>query len=195
MSQRRINWDKIKTEYVTGDLSQEKLAKKHKVNVRDLADHCRKEKWVEQRKNYRVKVAEKTEEKIANRKANQLAGLLDASFALSNTIKEAVADPDQFNRYIVTKGEKGGEFWTEEEIFNKKDTKAIRDLVQSMKTLESLIRSLHNIPTEAEAQRLRIEREKFELEKEKWEKEKAEKSSAHEVRVVFDTEDLEGWTE
>ena len=46
-----------------------------------------------------------------------------------------------------------------------------------------------------EMQRLQLEREKFEMEKEKWEREKAEQSQAHEVRVVFDTDELEGWTE
>ena len=95
----------------------------------------------------------------------------------------------------MTKGSKGGEFHTEEVIKDKVDTKAVREMTQALKALEGLIRSLNNIPTEAEMQRLQLEREKFEMEKEKWEREKAEQSQAHEVRVVFDTDDLEGWTE
>lgn len=195
MARRKLDWEAIKTEYVTTDISQRKLSEKHKVNVRDLADHCRHEGWVEQRKKHRERVAEKVEQKIANKKANQLEGLLDSSYMLRDRIKEAIADPQQFNRYLVTQGRKGGEFETVEVIKDKVDTKAIRELTQSMRALEDLIRSLGNIPTEAEAQRLRLEREKFELEKERWEKEKAESQTAHEVRVVFDTDEVEGWNE
>lgn len=176
MAQRRIDWDKIKTEYVTTDISQRALADKHKVNLRDLCEHSRKEGWVNQRKKYRAKVAEKTERKLANKEAtrqtNQLSGLLNASYNLRDRIVKATEDPDQFNRYLVTKGSKGGEFETVEVIKDKVDTKAIRELTQSMRALEDLIRSLNNIPTPAEQQRLDIERQKFELEKEKWEREK-----------------------
>ena len=199
MAQRKIDWDKIKTEYVTTDISQRALADKHKVNLRDLCEHSRKEGWVNQRKKHRAKVAEKTERKLANkeatRQANQLSGLLNASYNLRDRIVKATEDPDQFNRYLVTQGRKGGEFETVEVIKDKVDTKAIRELTQSMRALEDLIRSLNNIPTPAEQQRLDIERKKFELEKEKWEREKAEHSAAHEVRITFDTDDMEGWTE
>lgn len=195
MARRKIDWDAIKTEYVTTDTNQRNLAKKHKVNVRDLADRCRKEGWVEKRKKHRERIREKTEQKIANKRADELAGVLDASYKIRDRIMGAVDDPLQFNRYLVTEGSKGGEFHTEEVIKDKIDTKAIREMTQALKAVESLIRSLNNIPTEAEMQRLQIEREKFELEKEKWEKEKAEMSSAREVRVTFDTDEMEGWME
>lgn len=199
MSRRKIDWEKIKTEYVTTDISQRGLIKKYKVNNVDLAKHSKEEGWVQARKDYKARATAKTIAKMCDKEstkqANQLSGLLDASYNLRDRIMKATADPDQFNRYLVTKGRKGGEFETVEVIKDKVDTKAIRELTQSMRALEDLIRSLNNIPTPAEQQRLDIERQKFELEKEKWEKEKAEASSAHEVRVVFDTDDLEGWTE
>ena len=199
MSRRKIDWEKIKTEYVTTDISQRGLIKKYKVNNVDLAKHSKEEGWVQARKDYKArataKVIAKMCDKESTKQANQLSGLLDASYNLRDRIMKATADPDQFNRYLVTKGRKGGEFETVEVIKDKVDTKAIRELTQSMRALEDLIRSLNNIPTPAEQQRLDIERQKFELEKEKWEKEKAERSTAHEVRVVFDTDDLKGWTD
>lgn len=199
MSRRKIDWDAIKTEYVTTDTSQPKLIKKYKLNKGDVNKHSVQDKWVEARKVYRERTVEKTVEKFSNKestkRANELSGLLDASLNLRDRIVKATEDPDQFNRYLVTKGSKGGEFHTEEVIKDKVDTKAVREMTQALKTLEGLIRSLNNIPTEAEMQRLQLEREKFEMEREKWEREKAEQSQAHEVRVVFDTDDLEGWTE
>lgn len=195
MSRRKIDWDAIKTEYVTGNMGQNALIKKYKIDQKLVAKHSKEDGWVKARKEYREKVQAKAQEKSANKRANELAGLLNASYKMRDVIEGAMNDPKQFNRYLVTKGSKGGEFHTEEVIKEKVDTKALREMTQAVKALEGLIRSLGNIPTEAEAQRLQLERERFELEKEKWEREKAEAQSAHEVRVVFDTDELEGWTE
>ena len=195
MAQRKIDWDKIKTEYVTTDISIRALSEKHKIDKNLVASHCKNDKWVKARKDYKTRVSTKAITKSCNKKANELAGVLSSAYKIRDTIEKAVDDPYQFNRFLVTKGSKGGEFETTEEVMEKVDTKAIREMTQALKAIEGLIRSLNNIPTPAEQQRLDIERQKFELEKEKWEKEKAEASSAHEVRVVFDTDDLEGWTE
>ncbi len=195
MAQRRIDWEAIKTEYVTTDVTQRELIKKYHLNTRYVTKHSKNEEWVRLRKEYKSKMASKVIAKSANKRANELAKVLDASLSIRDRIYDAMGDPQQFNRYLVTSGSKGGEFETTEEIFQKVDTKAIREMTQALKAIEGLIRSLGGIPTEAEAQRLQLEREKFELEKEKWEKEKTEASSAHEVRITFDTDDLEGWTE
>lgn len=195
MSRRKFDWEKIKSEYVTEDISLRDLAKRHGVSMNTISKYCKKEGWVKARERYCASVSKKAVQKSANKRANELAGLLDSSYKMRDVIQSAMSDPQQFNRYLVTKGRKGGEFETVEEVYDKVDTKAIREMTQALKAVESLIRSLNNIPTEAEMQRLQIEREKFELEKEKWEKEKAERSTAHEVRVVFDTDDLEGWTD
>lgn len=172
MAQRRIDWDKIKTEYVTTDISQPKLIKKYKLSKGEVNRHSVQDGWVKARKVYREKLVEKTVEKTANKKANELSGVLSSAYKIRDTIEKAVDDPLQFNRYLVTKGSKGGEFETTEEVMEKVDTKAIREMTQALKAIEGLIRSLNNIPTPAEQQRLDIERQKFELEKEKWEREK-----------------------
>ena len=125
--------------------------------------------------------------KSCDKRANELSKVLDSAFKIKDTINNAVSDPDQFNRYIVQYGTGKGEFDSEERLYQKVDTRAIREMTQALRAVEDLIRSLNGMPTAAEEQRLRIEREK-------WEKEKAEASQAHEVRVVFDT-DLEGWNE
>lgn len=199
MAQRRIDWDEIKTEYVTTDISQPKLIKKYKLSKGDVNRHSVQDGWVEARKVYREKMMAKTVEKFANkeatRRANLLKSLLNSSCKLADKIEKLTDDPDQFNKYIVQYGSDKGKFDTEERIYTKADTRAMKDLAQTIRNLEGTIRSIGNLPTPAEQQRLDLERQKFELEKEKWEREKAESGSAHEVRVVFDTDDLEGWTE
>lgn len=195
MAQRKIDWDAIKTEYVTTDISQRALIKKYKVNNVDLAKHSKNEEWVKLRKKYKARATSKAIAKSCDKRANELAKVLDSSYKIRDTIANAMDDPEQFNRYIVQYGTGKGEFDTEERVYSKLDTKAIREMTQALKAVEGLIRSLNNIPTEAEMQRLQLERERFEIEKEKWEREKAEQSAAHEVRIVFDTDDMEGWTE
>lgn len=172
MARRKIDWDAIKTEYVTGNISIKKLQKKYKVSLGTLTKHSTSEEWVKAREKYRARAVTKAVTKSVNKRADELASVLDSAYKIKDTINNAVSDPLQFNRYLVTEGSKGGEFHTEEVIKDKIDTKAIREMTQALKAVESLIRSLNNIPTEAEVQRLKIEREKFELEKEKWEREK-----------------------
>ncbi len=171
--QRKIDWDAIKTEYITSDISLRELQEKHKLFKRDIEKHSKNDGWVKARKEYRAKMMAKAVAKSCDKEANALASLLDSSYKMRDVIAGAMNDPYQFNRYLVTKGSKGGEFHTEEEIMEKVDTKAVREMTQALKAVEGLIRSLGNIPTEAEMQRLQLEREKFELEKEKWEREKA----------------------
>ena len=152
--QRKIDWDAIKTEYVTSDISLKGLEKKYRLSHGDTTKHSSSE---------------------------------DAAFNIRDTIISAAKDPVQFNRYLVQYGS-GKDFDTEERVYDKLDTKAIKEMTQALKNIEDLIRSIGNNPTEAEAQRLRIE-------KERWEKEKADASTAHEVKITFDTDELEGWTE
>ena len=180
--------DKIKTEYVTTDISLRGLQEKYKIYRGDIDKHSKNEGWVKARKEFRAKAVSKAVSKSCNKKANELAELLDIAINVKDTLKKASKDPEQFNRYIVQYSTGKGEYDTEERIYDKVDMRAVRDMMQSLKGLEDIMRSVGNIKTDAEKQRLRIE-------KEKWEREKAEASSAHEVRVVFDTDDLEGWTE
>jgi hypothetical protein len=162
--QRKIDWDAIKTEYITSDISLKGLEKKYRLSHGDTTKHSSSEGWVSLRKDYRQRTVSKAVTKSCNKRANELAGVLDAAFNIRDTIISAAKDPVQFNRYLVQYGS-GKDFDTEERVYDKLDTKAIKEMTQALKNIEDLIRSIGNNPTEAEAQRLRIEREKWEREK------------------------------
>lgn len=53
MGTLKPNWKKIAKNYITGDISMSKLAKKSGVPVTTLKDHARREKWSERRAEYR----------------------------------------------------------------------------------------------------------------------------------------------
>lgn len=64
------DWVAIKTEYVTGDISQRKLAEKYGVSLRAVANHAKAEEWAQQRKqhcdNVAMQVQQKSAEKISD---------------------------------------------------------------------------------------------------------------------------------
>lgn len=205
-----INWEKIKSEYITTDISLTKLANKHGVPRSSLARRSTKEKWVEQRERYKSKVITKTVEKSANREANRLARLMDTTSKAIDVAAKAFDDPEQFNRYIVEKREKyafptpGGDDgeadeaaliserqWSEEQVFSKLDTKAIKDMTAVLKDLTGLMRDFLNIPTPAQAEAQRIAAERLELEKRKVD---ASDNSNDGIEITFNAGE-EDWNE
>lgn len=76
---KKPNWKKISTEYITGDISQRDLAKKHGVPFRTLQDRCRAEGWVAQKKEHRAKAVSMACEMIAESQARDTAALITQS--------------------------------------------------------------------------------------------------------------------
>lgn len=76
---KKPNWKKIATEYITGDIGQRELAKKHGVPFRTLQDRCRAEGWVAQKKEHRAKSVSMACELIAREQARDTAALITQS--------------------------------------------------------------------------------------------------------------------
>lgn len=108
MKKKKVNWDKIKNEYVTSRLSYKDLAKKYDVPLPTVRDRGKREKWVAERKKYRSKVVSKTlqkQEKIAESRAEILEDIeqkillveRDVIIDATNTIKELMKMHNKFN--------------------------------------------------------------------------------------------------
>ena len=195
MSKTNYDWETIKTEYIANDISLRAIAEKHGISRLTVEKHSKEEGWVKLRKEYRARLGAEIRRKTCNKRAKELADLLEASYMICDRIINALGDPQQFNRYLVTRGTGGGNFETVETVFSKIDTKAIKEMTQALRAVESLIRSIGCIPTEAEMQKLRIEQERFEMEKERWEKDKIGTNAPHGVIVTFNPNDPAGWME
>ena len=184
------NWEIIKTEYITTDISHRKLASKYSVPLSNIQRRSKAENWVDCRSQYKAKVTSKTLEKSANRESNRLAKLMDVTSKAIDVLAKTFEDNDQFNRYIVERKEKyafpayqgddtgeEGEVstkdllaektWSEEQIFKKTDTKAIKDMTAALKDLTGLMRDFYNIPTPAQAEAQRIAAERLAMDKKK----------------------------
>lgn len=134
MKKKKVNWDKIKNEYVTSRISYRDLAEKHEVPFDTLKYRAKKEKWVEKRKEFRHKVATKSQQKqevIAESRAEILEDIeqkillveRDVIIDATNTIKKLM---NMNNEYRVSP-----------------DYCKVRHSTQ--KTLESALNTIHKI--------------------------------------------------
>lgn len=203
-----VDWLAIKTEYITTDISQRKLAQKYGLAVSTVARKSTDEGWVEQRERHKSNVLSKTTEKIANKEANKLARLAAATDKAIDVVVKAFDDPDQFNRYIVETTEEyaapeiveeedgdshaiGMRRWAHEETFAKVDTKALKDLTTVLKDLTGLMRNIYGLPTQAEAEAQRIAAERLAMDKKKVE---SAADNTGRIEVVFAAGE-EAWNE
>lgn len=164
---RPVDWKAIKTEYITTNKSLRDLTKEYDVGYTSLSLHSREEGWVEERKDYQAKCVLKATQKTCNKESDRLARLITATTKAIDVAMEAFEDDKQFNRYVVTEGLGMGISETSEKIFDKVDTKALKDLTGVLKDLTALMREYYNIPTPAQAEAQRIAAERLELEKRK----------------------------
>ena len=85
-----MDWNSIKTEYITTDTSYRKLAKKYGINHTAIAVKAGKEDWVGERERFNSKAIAKTLEKISSSQANRAARLQTVADKLLNKIERAV---------------------------------------------------------------------------------------------------------
>lgn len=161
-----VDWNAIRTEYVTTKCSYRQLSQKYGVAIGNISKVSVREQWRVQREQFVQKMFTKAEEKAADRQASRLARLIAATNKAIDVAMEAFEDERQFNRYIISE-EVGGAKETTEREFSKVDTKALKDLTGVLKDLTGLMRDFYNIPTPAQAEAQRIAAERLALERKK----------------------------
>lgn len=195
--------ESIKLEYITGCETLRALCRKHGLPERFLESRGSREKWVRQREEYRRSIRDRVLEKKSEEETEKLLQLANSTEKAVALAAKSFEDPDQFNRYLVSEkvryaegeGSDHGDNvvqrqWTEERIFKKTDTKALKEMTGVLRDLTGLMREFHGLPTKAEAERLRLSAEKLELEKEKLQK----AQSVNEVQIVLNAGE-DAWNE
>ena len=200
MTRPTYDWDKIRTEYITTDLSLKDISEKYGVQQRLVNTKSAEQGWVDQRKKYNAKVVEKAVNKVATKRANQLAKELAIADNISNVLKKALDDAEQFNRYIIdtTTRVDGTEIRTsEEKTFEKVDMRALKDAAAALRLVEEMKRSMAGILRVEEINRNRREEKRLKLEEEKLQLQKAQTEARKpdtDIKVVI-TGYEEGWDE
>lgn len=119
------------------------VARKFDIKYSTLMLYAKKNEWPKKREEYLRKVAEKTKEKIAEKKSDELAFLADTAENALNIINATLKAPGQFNKYITSEG-MDGVMTTCEKEFAKIDTKAIKDLTAALKDVSSVMKTVRD---------------------------------------------------
>ena len=140
------DWDSIRQEYITTNISTRALAQKYEIRQATLNKHCSEEGWVKLRKQYKKKVEAQTSAKLATKvaakKANEFAQILELTTLAQSRILEMIQRDNL-------------------------KTSDIRNLVESLEIAERVTRNIVGTPTTMQAHRIKTETEKLELEKKK----------------------------
>lgn len=89
-----IDWEAIKTEYITTTLSYRQLGEKYGLSHQMIAVRGKSGGWVELRRQYKDKVTAKTVEKLASKKAGQRARVADLADKLMDKLEQAIDELD-----------------------------------------------------------------------------------------------------
>lgn len=168
----RHDWAAIKHEYVTDpDASLRKIAKKYGVSLNAIAKKSKAEDWFATRKKTQTRIVTKGITKTVNRMANELSKESEFLDRMKDHVDRMLKDDLQYQRHLVenkTFGEDGSmTISTEEKLYNKFDSRAMKDSMQILQMMESMTRSLYNIQKAEALERQQIERERLEIERER----------------------------
>ena len=122
-------WGRIREEYIQSDLSLRKLSEKYGVSKRQLERRSAREGWPALRERSRASGGAP-----AGNTARRLEETVEKMLKL---LQQDFEDPQQFHRYLVKI--KGTEE-PEERIFQKLDTKALKEVTSALKELKALLR-------------------------------------------------------
>ena len=86
-----MDWQAVKTEYITTDTSYRKLSEKYHIGTTTNCERAKKEGWVSLRERHRNETVAKTVQKISEKKANRAARYQSVADKLLDKI-EAIVD-------------------------------------------------------------------------------------------------------
>lgn len=207
-----LDWEAIKTEYITTEASQAELAKKYGCKRSTVGERCRKEKWVEERGKYRASLVQRAVESRAHEDVKHLKNLMGAAERITEIAVDALQKEqalytipvDRDEEYSSPIDSKSGDVWTEDSdgvpvlrrrwnedrVSEAVNTRALKDLAAIVKDMTTLIRDFYDIPTAAQREQREINRERLEIEKKR-----AEQGEASGNITIIVPKDAEGLDE
>jgi hypothetical protein len=145
------DWTLLKNEYAVTNISFRQIAEKHDISFNTIKDRARRDQWSAARKKYREEYTKNTIQKAALEAAiacaKQLANVGKASELATCAIEQMMQDRDQFRRYLIHVRDAEGAQDVQERVFDKYDTKALREFAGALKDLVSVIRDVYGLPT------------------------------------------------
>lgn len=156
-----INWSRIETQYVSGEKTLRALAKEKRVSYSTLSKKASEGGWAAKRKKYRAEVASEELARAQERGKERLRALLEAEEKLLDAAVEAVNDNEQFKRWVMAEGSGEGCSEAVERVFDKRDTRAMKDMVFVLKELTGILRDAYGLQTPAQELGEKLARERI----------------------------------
>ena len=202
---KKVDYNQMKIEYITGDISYKNLAKKYGIAVSTLTKKARGEGWYTQKCEHNRSVVAKAVRKAENEQAKVFAKELVTVSKISAVLDKALEDALQYQRYIVQRKEKydvpveiDGKLiverqWNETQVMDKIDTKALKETAETLKLVEQMKRSMQGILSLEQQRSLQLQEQRLQLEKRRVDQGETD----NDVKVVFESQELidEGWAE
>lgn len=87
---KKIDWNKIKNDYVFNNFTLRGLADKYGINLSNLSAHCKKEKWIELREEKQNEIKTETERKLRDKEIARRVAVNEEHIQLYNDGLEVV---------------------------------------------------------------------------------------------------------
>lgn len=175
-----MNWNKIKTEYITDESSSyRKLAKKYGVSLSAITRRSKEEDWQGQRQQVKDKTITKSIEKLSQKNADKLSRVSDLTDQLLDKLEQAIKEldvqlyknvvkvkeieynndlrPDKPTKETIHEEEKVIEIKT---IIDRSGLKAITSSLRDIKEIQMLKTELDKREQEARVRNLENQAEK-----------------------------------
>lgn len=162
-----VNWSKARTAYITGTAGYREIARKFKASPREVERHGKADGWVEARRQYRGNVAASALARAHAQDVERLTSLRTAGAAVCDKLDEIMRQTDELYTHVAVVGVAKGVSVLHEERMQSVDSRKLRDIAESIKTMTMAMRNLYDIQTAAERQQLEIAREKHAAEQRK----------------------------
>lgn len=169
-----VNWKKIKTEYITSNISQRKLAEKYVVSYSTIRNRSITEGWYEQKLQYSSKVVANAVEKSATKEAALLALEFDVACQFVELLADTLSD-ETYQAHTAAGIA----------IEGSTDTKKVLEAANALSKFMDIKRLIKGHQTEQEKQAHNLAVRKLELEEKKAQKDNTEDK---EIKVVIDKE-------
>jgi len=166
-------WNKIKTEFLRGDVTQAELAEKYHISEKTIRNRAYKEGWKKEKGQIQDKVEQTIRERVTRTRVNRLEKLIQANDELMDAMLLITAEVVQNPHKLI---DKAGSLKSAESL-----SKAIQVLVQNQRDLYNLPTLQQNMQKEAERARRREANARLKLEREKWKAALEEKAKANEA--------------
>jgi hypothetical protein len=180
-------WGKIKTEYITTEISYRKLADKYGMTYTRLQTKAREGKWKEEREAYREKLVEKSVDLICDEQAHRIARAISIGDTMLEKVEESLREIDIVlcRNTTTIKGMERDDDGTVKEVttstedYTKKQVAIDR---AGLKQLSSILKDLKEIGIF----RSELDRREQEARIDKLRKDAEEESKDATIKVVFE---------